>query len=133
VHDCDWCFEDINAFEKEWPLLGIENREPLIRSDNDLVGFNLGKVRIDGQVDGHARRRNELRRETEFHFHRLVEDPADVLKSGSLVVRADETARLRKRGAGNNFDCAFHRDLVQASQLSFLAQITGDAAIERHP
>ena len=48
--------EDIDAFEEERALLGKEDGEALVRRDDELVCFDLRKVRIDGEVEGDVRR-----------------------------------------------------------------------------
>ena len=70
----DWCLEDVDAFEKERPLLRKENRETLVRSNDKLIRFDLGEVRIDCEIYSDGRTRNELRSHTEIETDWFIDD-----------------------------------------------------------
>src|SRR6478672_8851138 len=42
--------ENVDAFKKERTLFRKENREALVRSNYQLVGFDLRKIRIEGEI-----------------------------------------------------------------------------------
>src|SRR5262249_40318454 len=51
VHRPDRRLKYFHAFKKEWALLIKKDREALICSDDQLVGFNLGEIRIDSGIE----------------------------------------------------------------------------------
>src|ERR1051325_5408075 len=64
VYGSDWRLKNVDAFEKEWPLLGEEDRETLVRRDDQLICFDLREIGIDRQVDCDRRARDEFRRQS---------------------------------------------------------------------
>jgi len=53
VHDLDRGLKNVYAFEKERPLLFVENRKALICSHHKLIGFDLREVGVQRHIERH--------------------------------------------------------------------------------
>src|SRR4030095_11888326 len=60
VHGRDRGPEDVDAFEEEGSFFGEEDWKTLISCYDKLVGLNLGKIRINRQINRHPRTGEEL-------------------------------------------------------------------------
>ena len=78
MHGLNRRLKNIDAFQKERPLLFKENWETLISGDNGLVGFHLSKIGIHRQVKSHSRRQAVLCRDAQFELKRLVKKSARI-------------------------------------------------------
>src|ERR1044072_1063326 len=61
--------KNVDAFEKERTFLRKEDRKTLVRGDNKLIRFDLGKVRIDCQINCDRRTWNKFRSHTDIETH----------------------------------------------------------------
>jgi hypothetical protein len=50
VHDRDRRLENLDAFEEEGAALREEDREALVGRDDELIGFDLREVGVQGEV-----------------------------------------------------------------------------------
>src|SRR5881398_3534353 len=68
MHRSNLRVEDVDTLEEERPLFGEENWEPLVCGDDQLIGLDLSKVRIDGEIERDIRSNAELPRQPRIEF-----------------------------------------------------------------
>ena len=86
MHRSNLRVEDVDALEEERPLFGEENWEPLVCGDDQLIGLDLSKVRIDGEVERDIRSDAELPRQPWIEFHWFVNEAPRIFHSGSYLI-----------------------------------------------
>src|SRR5262249_4828959 len=109
-------------------LLGKEDWKTLVRRNYKLIRFDLGKVRIDGQIDGYSRTGNEPGSQSEIETDRFINNAALIVDSRYAAKRRNKATILRNRHTRNQFDRTLDRDSFETSQMSGLAEITVDTA-----
>ncbi len=111
VHGGNRRSKDVDAFKEERSFFGKEDGKSLVRSDHELIGFNLSEIGIDRKVDGDGRTRNELRGQAGIEPDRFVNDAAGIGSRRHSVWETpkERTKRLvlRKRQTRNQLDGAF--------------------------
>ena len=68
VNDVDRRLERVDAFQKERAFLVIEDREPLIDGQHELIGFDLREIRVRRERRIHRRREAEIQRDAGFRI-----------------------------------------------------------------
>src|SRR6266852_1544999 len=82
VHGLKRGAEDVDALEKERTLLLKENREALIRGDHRLVGFHVGKIRIQRESDSYVRPDSILHGKARLKLWRLINELSRIRRGG---------------------------------------------------
>ena len=138
MHGLQWCVEDVDALEEEGPLLFEEDRKPLVRRDDGLVGLDLREVRIHGEIKRDRWRKAVLCGHTDVEFQRLVQHSSRIeqRRVNSELRRCQSIDALSGFGnshAGNDFERSLSRYTFQAGEMSFLRQHAGNVPTDRYP
>ena len=108
--------EIARIFEKEWTFFRKENLETLVDGDLRLVGFNLGKIRIQSSVEHQGILEHDLGIEAGAWFEALPNEMGD---AAGTIIQAAERAQ---RTVGNELYVAPGRDFFESIRMRFLAQ-----------
>src|SRR5713226_4230517 len=78
VNGCDLSVEDVDPFEKKWPLLRKENRKALVGIHHQLICFDLREVGFDCEIQRDVRRDAVLTGQTGFELDWCVDEAAGI-------------------------------------------------------
>ena len=99
--------EEVDPLEEERPLLGVEEREPLVDPDLRDVRLDLGEVGVDRAVESDRRRGGPLQVEAGVERRRLAHEPLTVLAGDRL---------LRRRRVGSRHEVPPGRKAREAAE-----------------
>ncbi len=122
VNHADRRLERVDPLEKERPLLGIEDRKPLIERQHELVGFDLREIRIGGERRIQRRREAEIHRDAGLCFRGLVGRTIGTRRAGPCGDRGR-----------HDLERPAFADVDQPVQATGLVEQARSIAFERHP
>src|SRR4051794_18661480 len=91
MHGLDLSLKDVDAFQKEGALLVKEDWKTLVGPDYQLIGFDLGEVRLHGKIEGNVRRDSVLAGNPGIELNRLVNEAAGIQETGIDLRRRQRT------------------------------------------
>ena len=89
--------EKLESVEEERPLLGIEQREPLVEQHLSHVGFDLGEIRIDRRVQAQVLANAPPHIATQLAFLLIVTSVAECGRA--IRVRGESRCRFENQSA----------------------------------
>src|SRR5262249_32743812 len=78
MHGRNLRIENVDAFEEERTLFWKEDRKALVRRNDKLVGFNLRKVGIEREIQGHIWSDRVLAGQARIKLDRLAEQTGGI-------------------------------------------------------
>src|ERR1051325_8093535 len=138
MHRLQRRLKNIDAFEKERPLLFKEDWKALIRGDDGLIGFDLSKVGIDRHIESHRRRQSIFECQARVKLDWFVQhatriDQIRITRERDGGERGYAFAGFRQGEAGNYFQRALARYSDQAREMRGFGKCARHVAIDRHP
>src|SRR6267143_1428505 len=119
--------EVVAVLQKERPLFGEENLEPLVGRDLRLVGFHLAEVRINRRIAHEAVVQDDFRVETNVGLELAA------LVERMIRVALINVAEAAEDSVGNDLDVASWRDERETGRGGGLVEASLDAVGDARP